>query len=790
MPSACIGVHIHAQPDRLHATLAALCEHTPAWARLLLLPDGPDTATAAALAGLADLPQIGTREPCGAAACFNRLAAASDEDVIVLLESGALVAPGWLDRLLDALAADSRNGLAGPSTNRAWNEQAAFPGVADDPAAIARAAREAAMRYAGTARTLEPLHSLADFCYAVTRAVVQAVGAADEGYGLGPCWEMDYNIRAARAGFRGVWAGAAYVHRAPPTPRHLAEESRRLAANRRRYQDKFCALRLSGRRADYEPHCRGESCEHFAPAGQIQLFIPLPLAGDGQCSPGAAQREPASAPPRVPPSGQVARVTRAAPLVSCIVPTRDRPDYLLQSLRYFQRQDYPELELVIVDDGAPGLARILPDDPRIRYEHVGERQSIGAKRNRACALARGEYIAHWDDDDWYAPRRLSAQIAPLLAGEADISALVTGRFFDLDRWAFWRCTPELHRRMFVEDVHGGTLVYRRRLWEQSARYPDRSLAEDAAFLRQALRYGARLRRLSGDDLFVYLRHIRNSWSFECGEYLDPAGWRRDAEPPFTPGDRAFYAARSGVSAERWAPDAPLVSCIMPTAGRRAFVPLAIGYFLRQDYPNRELVVVDDGADPVEDLVPGDPRIRYVRLEQRTVLGEKRNIACRLARGAIICHWDDDDWMAPQRLSYQLTALLRSETAACGAAAQLYYDPAAGHAWLYRYPGIDGRWVAGNTLCYRRELWQRAPFAPVAVGEDTRFVWGVPRGGLKVLPDYRFYVGLIHPGNTGPKRVSGSCWHRRPVGEVAALLGADIDSYRRLGDPRAGSSTPA
>jgi hypothetical protein len=35
---------------------------------------------------------------------------------------------------------------------------------------------------------------------------------------------------------------------------------------------------------------------------------------------------------------------------------------------------------------------------------------------------------------------------------------------------------------------------------------------------------------------------------------------------------------------------PPVSCIMPTANRRAFVPRAVVYFLRQDYPNKELVI--------------------------------------------------------------------------------------------------------------------------------------------------------------------------------------------------------
>ncbi|MEJ2366621.1 MAG: class I SAM-dependent methyltransferase, partial [Deltaproteobacteria bacterium] len=43
---------------------------------------------------------------------------------------------------------------------------------------------------------------------------------------------------------------------------------------------------------------------------------------------------------------------------------------------------------------------------------------------------------------------------------------------------------------------------------------------------------------------------------------------------------------------------PFVSCIMPTLNRRVFLSQAIGYFLRQDYANSELIIVDDGSDPV------------------------------------------------------------------------------------------------------------------------------------------------------------------------------------------------
>src|SRR5262249_49555421 len=130
-----------------------------------------------------------------------------------------------------------------------------------------------------------------DFCYAVKREVIQAVGAADEEYGLGPCWEMDYNVRAARAGFRDVWACSAYVYRSPFTARRRFEEAQRFTASKRRDQDKFCALRLRGARTDYEAHSRGEACEHFAPVGMIQVRLgspaltprpPLPLRGEGE----------------------------------------------------------------------------------------------------------------------------------------------------------------------------------------------------------------------------------------------------------------------------------------------------------------------------------------------------------------------------------------------------------------------------------------------------------------------------------------------------------------------------
>ena len=224
---------------------------------------------------------------------------------------------------------------------------------------------------------------------------------------------------------------------------------------------------------------------------------------------------------------------------------------------------------------------------------------------------------------------------------------------------------------------------------------------------------------------------------------------------------------------------PLVSCIMPTADRRAFAVQAIRYFERQDYANRELIVIDDGASSIEDVVQSD-RVRYIRLNRRRSMGDKHNLACEAARGEIILHWDDDDWMAPWRISYQAEQLRPQPAETLSGLSQLmFWDPRAASAWEYIYPPADRPWVAGGTFCYRRRFWEQRRFPDMNEGADTVFVWGLRNARVQALSNHAFYVAVIHVRNTSPKRTNTFGWRPLAVNTIENLLGGDLEFYGAL-----------
>jgi Glycosyl transferase family 2/Methyltransferase domain len=219
---------------------------------------------------------------------------------------------------------------------------------------------------------------------------------------------------------------------------------------------------------------------------------------------------------------------------------------------------------------------------------------------------------------------------------------------------------------------------------------------------------------------------------------------------------------------------PLVSCIMPTKNRPTFVTLAINYFLRQDYPSKELIIVDDGDESIEHLVPTDDRIRT---RAGGSIGGNRNLACGLAAGELIAQWDDGDWYAPTRLSHQVQALQTGVCDVVGANQLLYWAPEAGQVCQYAYPAAGRPGLHDPTLCYPRALWSAQPFSPANHALDCEWLWSGPHKRLRSLDaDPPLYVGIIHAANTRTKATEEARWIPASIERLIEVIGADRARY--------------
>ncbi len=100
-------------------------------------------------------------------------------------------------------------------------------------------------------------------------------------------------------------------------------------------------------------------------------------------------------------------------LVSIILPTYNRADFIRASLDSVFAQTYQNWELVIIDDGSTDdTVSVLKeyDDPRIVYLHQ-ENQGVSAARNYGIEECRGDYIALLDSDDEWLPKKLEKHLA-------------------------------------------------------------------------------------------------------------------------------------------------------------------------------------------------------------------------------------------------------------------------------------------------------------------------------------------------------------------------------------------
>ena len=116
----------------------------------------------------------------------------------------------------------------------------------------------------------------------------------------------------------------------------------------------------------------------------------------------------------------------ASPNVSVIIPAYNCEDYIVQAVESVLMQEDCLVEIVIIDDGSTDKTEevLKPYDDRLRYVKQ-KNQGVAAARNHGIAIARGDYVAFLDADDYFLPEKLALQ-SQMLDKRPDIGIIHSG----------------------------------------------------------------------------------------------------------------------------------------------------------------------------------------------------------------------------------------------------------------------------------------------------------------------------------------------------------------------------
>ncbi len=398
------------------------------------------------------------------------------------------------------------------------------------------------------------------------------------------------------------------------------------------------------------------------------------------------------------------------PRFSIITPVYNTPpQYLREMIQSVRAQAYPHWELCLADDASPNgetrniLADAAKQDQRIKITYRATNGNISAASNSALALAGGSHLALLDHDDV-----LPAQALAIAAQEISKAPLSDIFYSDEDK------IDDQGRRFdpYFKPDWNEELIYAQNYANHLTIYraePVRALSGFRIGFEGSQDYDLLLRMVAKTrKKIVHIPHILYHWRiFQGAGNFSLANMRaatlaaRRAIGEKFLGDGVQVEVLEGSGGyhrlKRPAPRVwPKVSVIIPTRDYAEVLQVCIdGLFNTTDYPDLEIIVVDNGSKAAETFA------YFKELEKRGVrilpapgafnFSRLNNMAAREAKGEILLLLNNDiSMLSPGWLKEMIIHAVRPEIGAVGARL-LYPDGSLQHGGVVL--GIGG--VAGH-----------------------------------------------------------------------------------------------
>lgn len=108
-------------------------------------------------------------------------------------------------------------------------------------------------------------------------------------------------------------------------------------------------------------------------------------------------------------------MSSSGPLVSVVISVYNGASYLGEAIESALGQEGHHVEVVVFDDGSDDGSDEVAGRYPVVFGRWPERRGIGAARNAATAMARGEFLTFLDADDRFPPHKLDVQLAAFAA---------------------------------------------------------------------------------------------------------------------------------------------------------------------------------------------------------------------------------------------------------------------------------------------------------------------------------------------------------------------------------------
>lgn len=199
-----------------------------------------------------------------------------------------------------------------------------------------------------------------------------------------------------------------------------------------------------------------------------------------------------------------------------------------------------------------------------------------------------------------------------------------------------------------------------------------------------------------------------------------------------------------------------VSVVTPTYNRRKFLPSLIECYKSQTYPKEhmEWIILDDGDDCVKDVFDEVskiiPNVRYIQHPTKLLIGAKRNILNREAKGEIIVAMDDDDFYFPERVSTAVVNFARNKTIEL-AGSSLIYMYYTDNKKIYSLGPYNKNHATNGTMAWRKSYANNHTYdETVTHAEERSFLENYANPMIQLDP-MKVMLVISHSENTFDKK---------------------------------------